>query len=132
MRDRPPEQNPLRLLSIVIPTRDEEHEIAPTVEHLYLEMRLHQIPHAIVIIDDGSREHTWDVHSDLEQRVPTVRPVRNSGENGYGRAVRMGFEHATGDGIVILMADQSDDCRDVVRYWALLNEGWEAVFGSRF
>ena len=31
-----------------------------------------------------------------------------------------------------MMADESDDCRDVVRYWQLLNEGWDAVFGSRF
>jgi dolichol-phosphate mannosyltransferase len=31
-----------------------------------------------------------------------------------------------------MMADESDDCRDVVRYWKLLNEGWDAVFGSRF
>ncbi len=26
----------------------------------------------------------------------------------------------------------ADDCRDVVRYWKLLNQGWDAVFGSRF
>jgi dolichol-phosphate mannosyltransferase len=31
-----------------------------------------------------------------------------------------------------MMADESDDCRDVVRYWQLLNAGWDAVFGSRF
>jgi dolichol-phosphate mannosyltransferase len=31
-----------------------------------------------------------------------------------------------------MMADESDDCRDVVRYWQMLNEGWDAVFGSRF
>jgi dolichol-phosphate mannosyltransferase len=31
-----------------------------------------------------------------------------------------------------MMADESDDCRDVVRYWQILNEGWDAVFGSRF
>lgn len=30
------------------------------------------------------------------------------------------------------MADESDDCRDVVCYWQLLNEGWDCVFGSRF
>ena len=28
-----------------------------------------------------------------------------------------------------MMADESDDCRDVVRYWQLLNEGWDAVSG---
>jgi dolichol-phosphate mannosyltransferase len=38
----------------------------------------------------------------------------------------------TGDAVVIMMADESDDCRDVVRYWASLNEGWECVFGTRF
>jgi dolichol-phosphate mannosyltransferase len=30
------------------------------------------------------------------------------------------------------MADESDDCRDVVKYWQLLNQGWDCVFGSRF
>jgi dolichol-phosphate mannosyltransferase len=32
----------------------------------------------------------------------------------------------------VMMADESDDCRDVVRYWQILGEGWDAVFGSRF
>jgi len=132
MRDGPPENAPLGLLSLVIPTRDEEAEIASTVEHLYLEMRLHRVPHEIVVVDDGSSDRTWEVISELQQRVPTIRPVRNTGQNGYGRAVCLGFEHAKGDGVVVLMADQSDDCRDVVRYWELLNEGWDAVFGSRF
>jgi len=31
-----------------------------------------------------------------------------------------------------MMGDESDDCRDVVRYWNKLNEGYECVFGSRF
>ncbi len=34
--------------------------------------------------------------------------------------------------MVVMMADESDDCRDVVRYWQILGEGWDAVFGSRF
>jgi dolichol-phosphate mannosyltransferase len=37
-----------------------------------------------------------------------------------------------GDAAVIFMADESDDCRDVVRYWETLNEGYDCVFGSRF
>ena len=37
-----------------------------------------------------------------------------------------------GDAVVIMMADESDDLRDVVRYWQLLNEGADCVFGSRF
>jgi dolichol-phosphate mannosyltransferase len=37
-----------------------------------------------------------------------------------------------GDAVVIMMADESDDCRDVVRYWQTLNKGYDCVFGSRF
>jgi hypothetical protein len=38
----------------------------------------------------------------------------------------------SGDAVVVMMADESDDCRDEVRCWKLLNQGWDAVFGSRF
>ena len=44
----------------------------------------------------------------------------------------MGIDAASGDAIIIMMADESDDSRDAVRYWNLLNEGWDCVFGSRF
>ena len=56
MKSRPLESNrePLTLLSIVIPARDEEGCIASTVEHLYVELRLHGVPHEIVVVDDGS------------------------------------------------------------------------------
>jgi dolichol-phosphate mannosyltransferase len=37
-----------------------------------------------------------------------------------------------GDAVVIMMADESDDVRDVVAYWKLLAEGYDCVFGSRF
>jgi len=37
-----------------------------------------------------------------------------------------------GEGVVLMMADESDDCHDVVRYWKKLNEGYDCVFGSRF
>ena len=30
------------------------------------------------------------------------------------------------------MADESDDARDIARYWHILGEGYDAVFGSRF
>lgn len=123
---------PLSLLSIVIPARDEEGCIASTVEHLFIELRLHSVPHEIVVVDDGSSDRTWEILCDLRERVPTLRPVQNQGLHGFGRAIICGFENLTGDAVVIMMADESDDCRDVVRYWRLLNEGWDAVFGSRF
>ncbi|MGA3018814.1 MAG: glycosyltransferase family 2 protein, partial [Bryobacteraceae bacterium] len=124
--------DPIQLLSVVIPCRNEEGAIASTVEHLYVELRLHEVEHEIVPVDDGSTDSTWAVLEELATRVPSLQPVRNTGEHGFGRAVTCGIDHSRGDAVVVMMADESDDCRDVVRYWELLNQGWDAVFGSRF
>jgi dolichol-phosphate mannosyltransferase len=128
----PVPSEPLRLLSIVIPARNEEGCIAATVEHLYIELRLQGVDHEIVVVDDGSDDSTWTVLQQTRARVPTLRPIQNNGEHGFGRAITAGFDQLNGDAVVIMMADESDDCRDVVRYWQVLNEGWDAVFGSRF
>jgi dolichol-phosphate mannosyltransferase len=125
-------KEPLQLLSIVIPARDEEGCIASTVEHLHLELKLHGVPHEIVVVDDGSKDRTWEILQEVKDRVPTLAPVRNTGMNGFGRAITCGLDAAKGDALVIMMADESDDCRDVVRYWQKLNEGYDCVFGSRF
>jgi len=84
------------------------------------------------VVDDGSSDGTWTVLADLARTIPELRAVRNQGANGFGRAVVRGIEEVAGDAVVIMMADESDDCRDVVRYWQKLNEGWDCVFGSRF
>ncbi len=122
----------LELLSVVIPARDEEGCIASTVEHLHLELRLKNVPHEIVVVDDGSSDATWKILTNLRERMPVLVPIQNNGEHGFGRAIACGIDNCHGDAVVIMMADESDDCRDVVRYWQLLNEGWDCVFGSRF
>ncbi len=122
----------LTLLSVVIPARDEAECIASTVEHLHLELSLQQIPHEIVVVDDGSTDDTWRILQELRSKFAELVPLHNDGPHGFGRAIVYGIDRAHGDALVIMMADQSDDCRDVVRYWKLLNEGWDCVFGSRF
>ncbi len=124
--------NKLKLLSIVIPARNEAGCIASTVQHLNLELRLHQVPHEIVVVDDGSTDETWHILQSLQSQVPELSPVQNIELHGFGRAIIKGIDLAKGDAVVIMMADESDDCRDVVRYWNLLQEGWDCVFGSRF
>jgi dolichol-phosphate mannosyltransferase len=128
----PSSHDPIRVLSVVIPAQNEEGCIAATVEHLHLELRLRKIAHEIIVVDDGSTDSTWEILQRTVANVQTLRPVQNLGPHGFGNAVTLGFEHMQGDAVVVMMADESDDCRDVVRYWQVLNEGWDAVFGSRF
>ncbi len=128
----PEHPKPLRLLSVVIPARDEEGCIASTIEHLHLELKIHQIPHEIIVVDDGSSDRTPQILEDETKKIPELRPVTNAGAHGFGRAITCGLDAMSGDAVVIMMADESDDCRDVVRYWNMLNEGFDCVFGSRF
>jgi dolichol-phosphate mannosyltransferase len=127
-----PDAPPLTKLSVVIPARDEEGCIGVTVEHLHVELRGRSIPHEIIVIDDGSSDRTWEILQQLSATIPELRPLQNRGSHGFGRAVIYGINAVDGDAVVIMMADESDDCRDVVQYWEKLNEGYDAVFGSRF
>ena len=127
-----PAPAPLRLLSVVIPARDEEGCIGSTVEHLHLELQLRDVPHEIVVVDDGSSDGTWQMLEAAAEKIPQLALVKNPGPHGFGRAIQKGLQASRGDAVVIMMADESDDCRDVVRYWNVLNEGYDCVFGSRF
>jgi dolichol-phosphate mannosyltransferase len=130
--DTPPQPRPVELLTVVIPARNEEGCICSTVEHLHLELRLHNVLHEIIVVDDGSTDRTWELLAQTNIKLPELVPIKNEGLHGFGRAVVCGLDHMKGDAVVIMMADESDDCRDVVGYWRELNNGWDCVFGSRF
>ena len=128
-----PPAAPLTLLSVVIPARDEEESLPSTLDDIYRVFVAEGVPHEIVVVDDGSRDRTSVVLKDLKKKIPTLVPTKNaSGANGFGRAVVWGFDHSRGDAVVIMMADASDSPHDAVKYWRLLNEGYDCAFGSRF
>ncbi len=122
----------LQFLSIVIPARDESGCIGTTLHHLEAELREQKIPHEIIVVDDGSSDGTWELLQEARAQIPALRPVRNEGRHGFGRAVALGLSEIRGDAVVIMMADESDDPKDVARYWEQLNNGFDCVFGSRF
>lgn len=123
----------LSLYSIVIPARDEQESLPGTVTGIHHVLTEQSIPHEIIVVDDGSRDDTWDVLQRLkESTVPVLRPIRNPGPHGFGRAIIRGLDNIRGDAVAIMMADASDSPEHAAEYWRLLNEGHDAVFGSRF
>ena len=125
-------ENDLNKLSVVIPAQNEEECIASTVLHLSQTLNTHKIFHEIVVVDDGSIDSTWHILLQLKEKIPELVPVQNNPPHGFGCAVRNGLNVTTGDAVVIMMADESDDCNDVIHYWNALQNGYECVFGSRF
>src|SRR5215472_16505148 len=87
-----PSAPPLKLLSVVIPARDEAGCICSTVEHLHLELQLNKVPHEIIVVDDGSTGATWELLRKLAKRIPEVAPIKNEGLHGFGRAITRGLD----------------------------------------
>jgi dolichol-phosphate mannosyltransferase len=127
-----PSAAPLTLFSVVIPARDEEESLPSTIEGIVATFTAENIPHEVVVVDDGSRDRTWAVLQQLKAKFPTLAPTQNTGAHGFGRAVVWGLDQSRGDAVVIMMADASDSPADAVRYWRLLNDGYDCAFGSRF
>jgi len=121
-------------LSIVIPARNEEGNIAETVNGLmhYLDSRgISDLE--ILVVDDGSQDQTYAIVTAMSEADARIRIVRNtSGKHGYGRAVALGLDTFTGDAVVVCMADASDAPEDVARYYTILRDEAECAFGSRF
>jgi len=119
-------------LSIVIPARNEAGNIGATVDGLRARFQQEQIEYEILVVDDGSTDATC---AEVERRAAIdsgVRLERNTGAHGFGRAIRYGLDRFTGDAVVIVMADASDDPDDVVNYYYVLRDQAECAFGSRF
>lgn len=122
----------LTLFSVIVPARNEEEALPPMVKSVHETFVREGVPHEIIVVDDGSTDRTWEVLTELRASVPALRPVQNNDLHGFGRAIIHGLDSAKGDAVVIMMADESDSPDEAVRYWRLLNEGWDCVFGSRF
>ena len=119
-------------LSVIIPAHNEEEGLRETVVALASVLDDAAVPNEILVVNDHSADGTEGVLAALAQEVPTLRWVANDKPGGFGYAIRTGLEQFQGEAACIVMADASDDPRDVVRYYRILNEGYECAFGSRF
>jgi dolichol-phosphate mannosyltransferase len=122
----------LKKLSIIIPSRNEAENLPNCISEICNTLISYDIDHEILLIDDGSNDNTLNVVDTLSSSFPTIRCVKNGGENGFGRAVRLGLQEFTGDAVAIMMADRSDSPEDLIQYWRMLNQGVDCALGSRF
>lgn len=119
-------------LSVVIPARNEMESVARTVRELVSTLTMAEIEHEVLVVDDASTDGTAEIVEALAAELPGVRCLSSPYAPGFGLAVRAGIERAGGEAVAILMADGSDDPRNLVRYQEILEQGYDCAFGSRF
>jgi len=119
-------------LSVVIPAHDEEESIGRTLDGVAAALDTERIDYEVLVIDDASTDGTAEEVARIRMHNRRVDCRRSHYPNGFGFAVRAGLELFAGDAVVIFMADGSDDAADIVRYYRLLEQGCDCVFGSRF
>jgi len=120
------------LLSVVIPARNESENLTPTIDEIISTLDEAAIPFEIVIVNDGGDPATQRVAEQLSAKRSEVRIVPGDHISGFGRTVRVGLAEVRGDVVALVMADRSDNPRDLVRYYEKIEEGYDCVFGSRF
>jgi glycosyltransferase involved in cell wall biosynthesis len=122
------------VLSVVIPVYNERATLLGLVERV----RAVPIRKQIILVDDGSQDGTRDVLRELEgdphdDASNTVKVVYHAENRGKGAALRTGFEHATGQVVIIQDADDEYDPTEFPRLLQPIVEGKaDVVYGSRF
>ena len=120
------------MLSVIIPAHNEAGLIRATVEDIVETLEGEVIDYEVLVIDDASTDATAEIVRSLSAENSRVRYELSRNPRGFGFTVRAGLDLFQGDIVAIMMADGSDDPSDLVRYHAVIEEGYDCAFGSRF
>lgn len=119
----------MTLLSIIMPCYNEE----ATVEAILDLVRAVNIDKEIIVVDDHSRDRTFEIVQRIAQTDPAVQIIRQPRNGGKGEAIRTGLQAARGDIVLIQDADLEYDPSDYYELVRPIIEGKvDVVFGSRF
>lgn len=114
-------------LSVVMPVYNE----AATIEEIVRRVLDVPIEKELLIVDDASTDDTMAILERIEHE--DVRIFHHDRNKGKSAALRTGFEHVTGDVVVIQDGDLEYDPRDYLKLLAPIADGRaDVVYGSRF
>jgi glycosyltransferase involved in cell wall biosynthesis len=117
------------LISIVVPVYNEAANIQLFLHDV--ESEIHE-PHEILIVYDFPADNTVPAVAAMQPPCPSVRLVHNTLGKGVLNALKAGFQASQGDVIVVMMADRSDEPKDVAAMAQLIRAGADVVAGSRY
>ncbi len=103
-----------------------------TLVRLHAAAQATGLSYEIVLVDDGSRDRTWEVIAAEAKAGPQIRGVRTPARNfGHQMALTAGLERARGAEILIIDADLQDPPELLGVMLAKRREGYDIVYGQR-
>ena len=117
--------------SIVIPLYNEESGLPVLVERLQEIMTQFDGPAEVVMVDDGSRDGTYELARAASESDPRFKLIQLSRNFGHQVAITAGMDAAAGDAVIIMDADLQDPPHVVLQMIEKWKEGYEVVYGLR-
>jgi glycosyltransferase involved in cell wall biosynthesis len=117
--------------SIVVPLHNEQENITDLYDRLKAVMENNGEPFEIVLVDDGSRDGTFNLLREIaaiDSRVTVVKLRRNFGQTS---ALAAGFDHAMGEYVIAMDGDLQHDPADIPMFLEKIAEGYDIVSGWR-
>lgn len=120
----------IRLLSVVVPVRNEQDNIAPLVAEIDAALQ-GAIDYEIIYVNDGSTDATPQRLAELAASNPRLKVIQHRHSCGQSTAVRTGVKAASGDWIATLDGDGQNDPADIPKLIAAVTTGVDLVGGNR-
>jgi len=128
-------QNNEMRLCVIMPIFNEEESIKKTAEEWLQQIRpFPELSFVLYLIDDGSKDQTFQIISELEQNNPEV-VVYSRPNKGHGASCLEGYRFATENNFdLILQLDSDGQCdpKYFKQFLEHINRGSDAVYGLRF
>jgi len=118
-------------LSIVVPVYNEDETVPLLGERLHAAVSTLGRSYEVLLIDDGSRDGTWEELKKVAQKYPHFRLIRFRRNFGQTAAVSAGFRESKGKVIVTLDADLQNDPADIAKLLERIDQGFDVVSGWR-
>jgi len=118
-------------LSIIVPFYNEEESIRPMYAAIVAAIDPLNIGYEMVFVDDGSRDRTVLIGTELAQQDSRVRVVKFRRNYGQTPAMAAGIEHARGEILVTMDGDLQNDPADIGLFLDKMAEGYDIVVGWR-
>lgn len=118
-------------LSIIIPVYNEEESLDRLYEAVVSALTPLSKTWELILVDDGSRDKSFEVLQRLAESDPRLRVVRFVRNFGQTAALAAGIDYAAGEIIIPMDADLQNDPSDISRLLQKLDEGYDVVSGWR-